>query len=144
MDTGWKKYKKKDGTTFDITLGRYEFNSETGSASQYKGNLTEDTEEEHIYDNIPAKDIETFITSVNSNGGYYIGRYEARTKIERKSKEDELAQVTVKQDDFVYNYVTQSQAANLSRNMYNNSNFESDLVNSYAWDTALVFIQKCS
>ena len=26
----------------------------------------------------------------------------------------------------------------------NNDNFTSDLVNSYAWDTTLVFIQKCS
>ena len=28
--------------------------------------------------------------------------------------------------------------------MYSGSNFESDLINSYAWDTAIVFIQKFS
>ena len=28
--------------------------------------------------------------------------------------------------------------------MYSNSNFESDLINSYAWDTAIVFIQEFS
>ena len=28
--------------------------------------------------------------------------------------------------------------------MYSDGNFTSDLVNSYAWDTALSFIQKCS
>ena len=28
--------------------------------------------------------------------------------------------------------------------MYSSSNFESDLINSYAWDTALVFIQEFS
>ena len=27
--------------------------------------------------------------------------------------------------------------------MYSDSNFESDLVNSYAWDTAIDFLQKC-
>ncbi len=26
--------------------------------------------------------------------------------------------------------------------MYSDSNFESDLMNSYAWDTAIVFLQK--
>ena len=26
--------------------------------------------------------------------------------------------------------------------MYNDSNFESDLINSYAWDTAITFLQK--
>ena len=28
--------------------------------------------------------------------------------------------------------------------MYNSSKFTSDLINSYAWDTAITFIQKCS
>ena len=28
--------------------------------------------------------------------------------------------------------------------MYNSNNFTSDLNNSYVWDTAIVFIQKCS
>ena len=28
--------------------------------------------------------------------------------------------------------------------MYTSSNFTSDLINSYAWDTTLVFIQSCS
>ena len=27
--------------------------------------------------------------------------------------------------------------------MYNDNNFTSDLINSYAWDTAIVFLQKC-
>ena len=44
----------------------------------------------------------------------------------------------------LWNYVTQLDAAKISRNMYNNDSsvgVESDLVNSYAWDTAIVFIQ---
>ncbi len=44
--------------------------------------------------------------------------------------------------DYVYNYVTQPQAAERSQKMYaENSNFTSDLVNSYAWDTAITFLQ---
>ena len=27
--------------------------------------------------------------------------------------------------------------------MYTSSNFTSDLINSYAWDTAIYFLQKC-
>ena len=54
-----------------------------------------------------------------------------------------LTKLTVKGDEFVYNWVTQAQAANLSRNMYNDSNFTSDLINSYAWDTTIVFLQEC-
>ena len=38
--------------------------------------------------------------------------------------------------------ITQPDAATVSRGMYSDSNFESDLMNSYAWDTAIVFLQK--
>ena len=45
----------------------------------------------------------------------------------------------------MYNSITQSKAAELAQNLYrSNSNFESDLINSYAWDTAIVFIQTFS
>ena len=129
-----------------ITLGRYSFSS-TGEASEYSGSYTEDTVAEHTYDNIPAKDITTFISKVtNETHGYYIGRYEARTLAPRTASTDDsgLTQITVKSDDYVYNYVTQKQAAEISQGMYaENSNFTSDLMNSYAWDTAIDFLQKC-
>ena len=44
----------------------------------------------------------------------------------------------------MYNYVTQPQASTLSQGMYTGKTFTSDLINSYAWDTAIVFIQKFS
>ena len=43
-----------------------------------------------------------------------------------------------------YTFVTQIQASELCQNMYQTTDFESDLVNSYAWDTALKFIQTFS
>ena len=67
-----------------------------------------------------------------------------QTSEARTSSTSDTNQVVTKAGNFVYNYVTQSQAATLSRNMYTSSNFTSDLINSYAWDTALVFIQSCS
>ena len=155
-----KGIKKKDGTTFDVTLGRYVFN-EDGSINTELSKI-EPTDElrqytitDHSYyieglkdsitDNVHAKDIEEFISKANSSEGYYIARYEARTNIQRKTstEDNNLTQLTVRTNEYVYNYVTQSQAANLSRNMYTDSHFTSDLVNRYAWVTAIDFFQKC-
>lgn len=127
---------EKDGTPIDqgeepITWGGYNF-SELNTSN---GNATakEDIESENV----------GFRKSVKDNGGYYIGRYEARTAIERKAKTDSETQITLKPNEYVYNYVTQHQASKLSQEMYANSNFTSDLMNSYAWDTAIDFLQKC-
>ena len=141
-----EKIKRKDGTTFDIILGRYNFDSITGKETEYIGPFIENTVAENKYDNIPAKNITDFLSKVNSTGGYYIGRYEARdgeTDSPRTESTSDTNKLVCTDNNFVYNYVTQPQAAELSKNMYNDTNFESDLVNSYAFDTTLVFLQKC-
>ena len=143
-----KDIKKKDGTTFDIKLSRYTFN-ENGIATDQENKLIEEyyqelnvgTENMVAKENIESEQI-GFRGSAIKNGGFYIARYEARTGTKRNSQQ-ELTGVTVKQNDYVYNYITQPQAAELSREMYDTINFESDLVNSYAWDTAIDFLQKC-
>ncbi len=129
-----------------ITLSRYTFDFD-GTPTDQGTNIIESYYQElstSTYGNTVAKDIEGFIESAEENGGYYLGRYEARTATSRTSSGDDLTQITEKPDEYVYNYVTQPQAASLSQGMYSDSNFESDLVNSYAWDTAIVFIQECS
>ena len=140
---------KSDGTKTTITLGRYEFNSSTGVENTYSGNYIE----EDVNDittiqnkgNTIAKNITNFKQSATKNGGYYIGRYEARTTTKRTSAENTLTQITEKGTDQIYNYVKQSQAANLAQSMYDNTQtFTSDLMNSYSWDTAITFIQKCT
>lgn len=86
-----------------------------------------------------------FRKSAIDNHGYYIGRYEARDKDAteaRTSSSSKTNPVVITANNYVYNYITQKQAAELSRTMYANSYFESDLCNSYAWDTAIVFLQK--
>ena len=148
VGTGENAIKKANKETVDIALGRYSFtkNSDgTVTTSKYSGSYTEDTTANHKsdYKNAIAKDIEKFKTSANSNHGYYIGRYEMGTDTQRTSSSDELTQVKVQENKYVYNYVTQSQASTLSQNMYTSDSFTSDLINSYAWDTAIVFIQKC-
>ena len=128
-----------------ITLGRYDFNT-SGNVIQVSSSFKEETASEH--GNTIAKDINAFKNSANANGGYYIGRYEAgdalATSSARRSNTSDTNPIVCKTGVYPYNFITQPQAASLCQNMYSSNNFTSDLINSYAWDTAIVFIQECS
>ena len=132
-----------------ITLGRYsnftandvgeyipEQTAENyATATAINTYYTEDTEANHNSSNgnVIAKDLKGFIESATTKCGYYIGRYEAG-----KSNNS----LVCKADQTLYNNVKQPQASSLSKNMYKDATtFTSDLVNSYAWDTAIIFIQ---
>ena len=159
--------KTSETETVTINLGRYSFNSE-GEESDYPGSYKEenskDTENLLNYGNTIATDIGDFKlkASAEQSGGYYIGRYEARVD-NATLEETEIVnpgpygyyngsdtkwtgytggQLVTKPDSQVWNYVTQNKAAELSKDMYKDKTFTSDLMNSYAWDTAIVFIQK--
>ena len=156
------KIYKNESEYEEITLGRYVFKedgsidtqlSKTEPTDQLKtvssstNYYTEGLKDE-VTPNTHAKDIEGFITSVGNSGGYYIGRYEARNGSEETARSDKtdpiIQQITVNPNHYLYNWVTQSQAATLSQGMYEKENgrtFESDLMNSYAWDTAILFVQ---
>ena len=156
------KTSKEDTTGTPITLGRYVFKydgtidetlSQTAPDAQLKTNTSttyyykEGSIEGIAVDSNGkatkgyAKDINTFITSANNNGGYYLGRYEARTSTKRTASENALTTLTENKNDYVYNYVTQLQATERCQSMYTGKPFTSDLINSYAWDTAILFIQ---
>ncbi len=127
-----------------IELNRYTFD-ESGNSTAQGENVIETYYQEletSNKGNTVAKSIPNFKESVETNCGYYIGRYEARTTTERNSKDDELTQITEKGINPVYNWVTQLQAASQAQSMYNSNKFTSDLINSYAWDTAITFIQR--
>ena len=98
---------KSDGTTATITLGRYDFDATTGKESAYSGSYIEedanDTSTLKKYGNIIAKNIRNFKNSVATNGGYYIGRYEARTATARNAAGNALTQITEKGTENVYN-----------------------------------------
>ena len=141
--------QKTESKAKTITLGRYDFDETTGVEKPYSGSYVEEDRGDTStalknWGNTIAKNITNFKTSVVTNGGYYIGRYEARTTTTRNSKDDALTQITERGIDQVYNFVTQSQAAGQAQNMYNSSKFTSDLMNSYIWDTTITFIQKCT
>ena len=128
--------KKADGTTTSIALNRYSFDS-NGVATEFTS--TDFIEEDKTnttslknYGNTISENINSFKTSVATNGGFYIGRYEAR-----KSSSGKLT--TVKTDS-VWDCITQPNAATNSKNMYS-TGVTSELMNSYAWDTATLFLQ---
>ena len=157
--------KNKNNTTNTITLGRYEFDSNTGALksttpaqvasvenctqavkidSYYQelstsrgGNSAEDSTAQ----NATARNLEEFISTTLANGGYYIARFEASGT---------ASKITSKYNQTVLGNITQPNAAKVAREMYgevkenNELVYASDLVNSYAWDTAIIFIQTYS
>ena len=164
VGTGENAIKKANNGTVDIALGRYEFtknNDGTITTSECSDRyFTEDTTASHNsnYKNAIANNIEAFETSVKNNHGYYIGRYEAgvvdyNSSVSTSNNNEEAnwtgytgdnIKLVCKKEQQVWNYVTQNKASELSRDMYKSeSKVKSDLINSYAWDTAIVFIQKC-
>ncbi len=147
-----------DKGTINIELKRYVFNNDGTVNEEFSqpepGNQLKISSSSSVYfteglkdsitTNTHAKDIKNFVRKAKSNHGYYIGRYEARDKAataERTSSSGTINQLVCTANNYIYNYVTQPQAATLSRNMYTSTLFESDLINSYAWDTATIFLQ---
>ncbi len=116
--------------------------------------------------NATAKNLKAFVESVANNGGYYIARYEASygsgynsagstdeekyanaKPLSKASTTNSTSSMTYDDDNpgQLWDFITQLNASKVSQNMYANDDntvgVESDLINSYAWDTAIVFIQ---
>ena len=93
-------------------------------------------------ENSVAKDqIDAFKTSSTTNKGFYIGRYEAGTEAERTSETAPLTTPLVQANKYPYVYVSRNDAKQQAEAMYSGNEFiTSQLISSYAWDTALNFI----
>ena len=99
--------------------------------------LYEDTEESR---NTRARNLPKFITNSIKNHGYWIARYEGVKGTDGKVKSKQSSD-----SEPVWTYEWQINASKFAQEMYEaNENFETDLLNSYAWNTSLVFIQKYS
>ena len=171
--------KKSDGTTVNITLGRYTFANGTSDkdtngnvlakgtptlkqdAVNYKQEV-EITNDGYKYKelatsrvgtvdysnhlnetNTTALNLKGFVDSVKANGGYYIARYEASYGTDGKANSKVSNNYSGSRvEGRLWNYITQINAATASRDLYTGVN--SDLINSYAWDTAIVYIQNFS
>ena len=134
------KITKADGTKTEIKLNRYSFASD-GTPTEQNEEVIDTYFQELATSNkgnTVAKNITNFKNSVKEKGGYYIGRYEAR-------KNATSGKLTEVKNDSVWYNIKQPDAATQARNMYDEQQpFTSDLMNSYAWDTAITFIQKCT
>lgn len=132
-----------------IQLGRYIFDSTSGIPSIFSWSYTEDTVENHNiqYSNAIARDINDFIRSVLKNGGFYIGRFEAsygtNGKVSVKQSNSIRLEKNINlENGMLWNYITQTQASQICKDLYNTDQYKSDLMNSYAWDTTIMFLQK--
>ena len=156
--------KKNDGTTVNIILGRYSFASDgTPTLKQDAANYTQEVEITYSSRNYKelatsrvgvassgtdglnttALNLKGFVDSVKANGGYYISRYEASYGTDGKANSKVSNSYSGSNvEGKLWNNITQINAAIASRNLYNTVN--SDLINSYAWDTAIVYIQNFS
>ena len=169
---GSNKIKLDDNSEVEITLGRYTFDATTGEETiqQLAIDYTEIVIVEDYYQelssfregidgtNATAKNLKGFVESVEKNKGYYIARYEASfgsgtasetiTNQKPYSKES-IANCGAYGHEMKYmpgtlwGCISQPEASKVSRNMYEGNYYvESDLLNSYSWDTAIVYIQK--
>jgi len=108
--------------------------------------------------NAKASNINDFYESVmgtenkEGNGGYYLGRYEAgdssNTAVANRtgtSGTSTAGTLVCKANQVPYNWILQADASSKCQGMYadgySTGTFSSDLINSYAWDTAIIFIQ---
>ena len=137
---------KETALTGTITLARYDFGTADARKHDIKSgtdvikdffteNATKFTVGNMTYEASLAKNITNFINQSNAAGGYYIGRYE-------------MGQGKVCKSGQVVDYhLTISEALGHAQGMYADAQtkgkFTCDLVNSYAWDTAIVYMEKC-
>ena len=136
---------RKSDSSKTIELSRYTFGSNGTPTNQDSNSYFEEEPRETGTNNAVAKNINEFISKTNVAGGFWIGRYEARTtsSTARSSSSDPLTAVTEKPEYSVYNYIKQTDASAKAIAMYDeNDYFQSDLINSYAWDTATLFLQE--
>lgn len=112
-----------DNENDNTILGRYDFNENINNFIDTK-----------VFECMEKYDqIEEFIISVQKYGGFYIARYEA-------GKENET--LVSKPNVQAWNNITQQEAIDLSYKMYNSDEFNNSLINSFAWDTTLKWLEK--
>ena len=182
--------KKSDGSSVNITLGRYTFangtsDKDTNGNLLIKGtpilkqsaeNYTQEVLIGSYYKELATyregkassgldglnttsrgkqkqdgtyEGIKSFIDSVKANGGYYIARYEAsygtdgkaNSKVSNTFTNSDTAPTT-RTEGMLWNYITQIDASKACYDIYTTAT--TDLINSYAWDTAIVYIQNFS
>ena len=157
----WIPAKTGEGVTVHTTKGdkTIEYTRTAYSSNVATGETDSGTNSEKIKSSSSSSDYYTEALptdeadSVNSNGGYYIGRFEAGDKesseipIEersmRTSSSSQENNITIKKDQVPYNYITRANCKTLAEEMASVQKYsaKTKLVSSYAWDTAISFMQ---
>lgn len=169
VDNGIKKSNGTDRVNISLIRSNFSGTTTTNAEDVINSYYYEyaSNPEEKSYGNTKAKSLSSFINSVSRNKGYYIARYEAGINATKSQYEyancsgsnssmtygteanmvakDGSVKPLAKSGLGVWNAVTQQEAATICQAMYNKARdgVESDLINSFAWDTAIDYIQKC-
>ena len=99
-------------------------------ASSYKNGMYADTED--------------YTKSINDNGGFYIGRYEASYKDENAvSKVSTVANTSpALENGKLWNNILQTDALSYANSMYTSTEFTSSLLTGAAWDRTLSWLEE--
>lgn len=135
----WIPAKTEKGMTVNTSLGnkeiiykRFDFGINDGDFKNYFEDLSNDEK-----------------ISVDSNGGYYIGRYECGDKVTtelnrmRINSDSQENEISIKRGQAPYDMITYENSKILAEKFDEQQGYKAmtKLMSSYAWDTAISFIQ---
>ena len=150
----WIPAKTGLGATIHTTLGdktivykRTAFGHNIATGEIDKKTNSEKIEDRSYYYVESLSEVEE--TSVDVNGGYYIGRFEAGDKVSteagkmRASGDLQSNEVSIKSGQVPYVYATYDNLKSLAEGMGSKRGYTGTtrMISSYAWDTAINFIQ---
>lgn len=137
-----------------IQYTRYAFDKTDWSYGQVTQGRDVETDSVRIYRNDFSSDyyIESMTTqekeSIKQYNGFYLARYEAGTTVKRTNQITTTSTVVIQKSSseqtiYPYNFVTYEEAKQQAEQLYSKSkdNVISRLCSSYAWDTAIQYIQ---
>ena len=113
-------------------------------AEAYRGSYTDEWQEEPQHGFASAEEYNnhknTMLKSVYENGGFYIGKYEVGTETLRTSSGANLTTPVIKEGAYPYNYVTNKQAQEKSKELATGGK-TSSLMFGIQWDLVLKHIE---
>ena len=91
-------------------------------------------------------DPEDYTASVNENGGFYIGRYEASYEngkpASKTSEKINDSNNTVTENGMLWNNISQTDALSKAKGLYTSGEFTSSLLTGAAWDRTLGWLEE--
>ena len=134
---GGKAPKNSDDyAKIEITMQNYAKNYRSKCADTWDSEKQNGFSSEEEYNNYKKQ----MLKSVYENGGFYIGKYETGTNILRTSSNEELTPPVIQEGAYPYNYVTNKQAQEKSKELATGGR-TSSLMFGIQWDLVLKHIE---